>query len=89
MEQIDWIVELEKKVLEEKRLFDTKPWWMKRQTGPLKIVDFICDSCKRRIILQYQVERNLLDKDLQQLHCKCGRLYTVGAEIVDHWIKDK
>ncbi len=87
MEQIDWIIELERKVLEEKRLFDTKPWWMKQQKGPLKIVDFICDSCGRKIILQYQVEKNLLDRNLQKLYCNCGKMYTVGAEIVKHWIK--
>ena len=81
MEQIDWIVELEKKVLEEKRLFDTKPWWMKQQTGPLKIVDFICDSCKRRIILQYQVEKNMLNRDLQQLAMVLPIPYTVVAII--------
>jgi hypothetical protein len=88
MEQIDWIVELEKKA-EELRIQKKWPWWKRQQTGPLKIVDFICDSCKRRIILQYQVEKNLLDRELQQLHCECGRLYTVGAEIVNHWIKDE
>jgi hypothetical protein len=89
MKQRDWIEELEKKVLEEKRLFDLKPWWMKQQTGPLKIVDFKCDSCNRKIILQYQVEKNLLDRELQPIRCECGRLYTVGAEVVNHWIKDE
>jgi hypothetical protein len=87
MEQIDWVVELEKKVLEKKRRFKMTPWWMKQQTGPLKVVDFICDQCQRKIILQYQVEKNLLDRELQQLYCECGKLYTVGAEVVNHWIK--
>lgn len=87
MKQIDWIEELEKKVAEEKQLFKMTPWWL-RQTGPLKVVDFSCDQCKRKIILQYQVEKSV-DRELQQLYCECGRLYTVGAEIVNHWIKDE
>jgi hypothetical protein len=89
MKQIDWIEELEKKVREEKPRLKKSASWGMAQTGPLKIVDFGCDSCKRKIVLQYQVEKNLLDRELQQLHCECGRLYTVGAEIVNHWIKDE
>ncbi len=88
MKQIDWIEELEKKVIEEEQLFKMQPWWIKQQKGPLKIVDFSCDQCKRKIILQYQVEKSV-DRELQQLYCECGRLYTVGAEIVNHWIKDE
>ena len=88
MEQIDWIEELEKKVEEDRRTMAMKPWWLKRQTGPLKIVDFTCDQCQRKIILQYQVDK-AVDRELKQLYCECGKLYTVGAEVVNHWIKEQ
>ena len=85
MKQIDWIEELQKKIKEEKREFDKQPWWKKREKRPLKIQDFNCDHCMRKIIVQFRHKPGHKEK----LICDCGRDFIINAEVTEKWVKNK
>jgi hypothetical protein len=86
MKQIDWIVELERGVLEEKQKLKSVPWWQKApKSGPLQVVDFDCDHCTRKIIIQFKY---IGKEHREAMHCICGREYIMGAKVTEKWIKD-
>lgn len=81
MEQIDWIEEWEKK----KKRWYYKKYYAQRnnKTRNIRRVDFVCDICARDIVIEVEMNtHNYRD----ELKCICGKVYILGAKLVNKWI---
>ena len=72
MKQIDWVEEFEKK---------KKRWYYRKYLKQNKI-DFVCDLCKRDIVIEVELEKGVSD----ELVCICGKTYKLGAKLVNKWV---
>jgi hypothetical protein len=78
MEQLDWIEELEKK----KKRWYYRQFLQRKAQRNIQRVDFVCDLCRRDIVVEVEQSRGARD----ELKCVCGKIYYIGAEIINKWV---
>lgn len=78
MKQIDWIKELEEK---KKRWYYRKH--LREKASKIRSINIMCEICRRDIV--FEVDLDTVGDITDELRCICGKVYPVGAQIVNWW----